>query len=264
MTQWFIKILDETKGPYTSSQIRQFAESGELKRDYWIRKGTGVDWKLAESVKGLEFGTQKQTRSSSPPTSRTMRHCPFCEEKIFSDAKKCKHCGEFVPEPSAKSDQSYPPATRFCPFCAEEILSDAKKCKHCGEFVPQLNAKINQSYRPAKILDIALNQKYVIYVILAQFVAWSVSMVLPIVGGILLLVTLIFQLFFVFTFCIANYESGVGVVLGLLSLIPCVGIVVLLIVNSKAIATLKSNGVPVGFWGVPNSSIRELKLEKQA
>ena len=25
--------------------------------------------------------------------------------------------------------------TRTCPFCAEEILSEAKKCKHCGEFV---------------------------------------------------------------------------------------------------------------------------------
>lgn len=24
---------------------------------------------------------------------------------------------------------------RKCSFCAEEILGDAKKCKHCGEFV---------------------------------------------------------------------------------------------------------------------------------
>lgn len=22
-----------------------------------------------------------------------------------------------------------------CPYCAEEILADAKKCKHCGEFL---------------------------------------------------------------------------------------------------------------------------------
>jgi hypothetical protein len=25
--------------------------------------------------------------------------------------------------------------TRKCSFCAEEVLRDAKKCKHCGEFV---------------------------------------------------------------------------------------------------------------------------------
>lgn len=24
-----------------------------------------------------------------------------------------------------------------CPFCAEEILSDAKKCKHCGEWLKE-------------------------------------------------------------------------------------------------------------------------------
>jgi hypothetical protein len=26
-----------------------------------------------------------------------------------------------------------------CPFCAEEIQDDAKKCKHCGEFIDSLN-----------------------------------------------------------------------------------------------------------------------------
>ena len=24
---------------------------------------------------------------------------------------------------------------RKCSFCAEEVLADAKKCKHCGEFI---------------------------------------------------------------------------------------------------------------------------------
>jgi hypothetical protein len=27
------------------------------------------------------------------------------------------------------------PATKRCPWCAEEILVDAKKCKHCGEYL---------------------------------------------------------------------------------------------------------------------------------
>lgn len=28
-----------------------------------------------------------------------------------------------------------PDATIKCPFCSEPILADAKKCKHCGEFL---------------------------------------------------------------------------------------------------------------------------------
>lgn len=32
-------------------------------------------------------------------------------------------------------------SVRKCSFCAEEILSDAKKCKHCGEFVTKAISK---------------------------------------------------------------------------------------------------------------------------
>jgi hypothetical protein len=31
--------------------------------------------------------------------------------------------------------------TRKCSFCAEEILADAKKCRHCGEFVSPVVSK---------------------------------------------------------------------------------------------------------------------------
>jgi hypothetical protein len=46
-----------------------------------------------------------------------------------------------------------------------------------------------------------------------------------------------------------------GVVLGILTLIPCVGLIVLLIINSKATGILKKNGVRVGLLGAKMSDL---------
>ena len=227
MAQWFIKVLDETKGPFTASEIRKMAASGELKPDYWIRKGTSEDWKSAQSVKGIEFGTNNLTLSSP------------AEER----------------------------ATRYCPYCAEEIYAEAKKCKHCGEFVTAPSGSLNELRKPTadqRILDIAQNQKYVIYVILAQFVALVVSAISPLLGGILILATLVLQLLFVFKLCMATFAKESGVILGILSLVPILGLLVLLIVNSAATKILKSNGIPVGFLGVPETAIQQLTQNNRA
>ena len=32
-----------------------------------------------------------------------------------------------------------------CPFCAEEILADARKCKHCGEYLDDSLKEKNSS-----------------------------------------------------------------------------------------------------------------------
>jgi hypothetical protein len=34
--------------------------------------------------------------------SDKLKKCPFCKEKIFSDAIKCKHCGEIIIKKSAE------------------------------------------------------------------------------------------------------------------------------------------------------------------
>ena len=40
-----------------------------------------------------------------------------------------------------------------------------------------------------------------------------------------------------------------GIVCGLLALIPCIGLITLLIINSKATSILRRNGIRVGFLG---------------
>lgn len=45
------------------------------------------------------------------------------------------------------------------------------------------------------------------------------------------------------------YGTGKGVLLGLLTSIPLVGLIVLLVVNGKATSVLRESGVHVGFFG---------------
>lgn len=62
---------------------------------------------------------------------------------------------------------------------------------------------------------------------------------------------------FVFMLAIALYNTGVGVLLGILTLIPLVGLIVLLIVNGKATNVLRAHGVRVGLLGARLDQIPE-------
>ena len=52
-----------------------------------------------------------------------------------------------------------------------------------------------------------------------------------------------------------TYGSGLGILLGVLCLLPLVGLLVLLAVNGKATRVLKQNGIRVGLLGADLSSI---------
>jgi hypothetical protein len=54
---------------------------------------------------------------------------------------------------------------------------------------------------------------------------------------------------FVILLAIKVYNLALGIVLGLLSILPCIGLIVLLVVNGKATRILQSNGYRVGLLG---------------
>jgi hypothetical protein len=60
---------------------------------------------------------------------------------------------------------------------------------------------------------------------------------------------------FVFLLAMKVYGAALGVFLGILTLIPCVGLIVLLVVNGKATSVLKQNGIRVGLLGADLSQV---------
>jgi hypothetical protein len=52
------------------------------------------------------------------------------------------------------------------------------------------------------------------------------------------------------------HGPGLGVLFGFLTLIPCVGLIILLIVNQQATSLLQRNKVRVGLFGARMSDIR--------
>ena len=107
--------------------------------------------------------------------------------------------------------------------------------------------------------SVAKFQKGILVCILFQLVAIIGQLALPPDIGLLIsiavLVVGIASGAFVFMLAIKVYGTGLGVLLGVLSLVPCIGLIVLLIVNGKATSVLKQNGIKVGLLGANLSAI---------
>jgi hypothetical protein len=106
---------------------------------------------------------------------------------------------------------------------------------------------------------VAQYQKVVILCILAYLVAIVAQVVFPreleLVTGLLIVAVGIVGTVFVFLLAIKTYKPAIGVALGILTLIPCVGLIVLLIINAKSTRILRSNGIKVGILGAKLSEI---------
>ena len=108
---------------------------------------------------------------------------------------------------------------------------------------------------------VARYQKWIIFCILYQLISVFVLLAgalgqstfvvaigwyLSLFGGLILLVPLTF---FVFLLAIKVFSTGIGILLGLLWLVPYFGLLVLLFINVRATRVLRENGIRVGLFG---------------
>ncbi len=103
------------------------------------------------------------------------------------------------------------------------------------------------------IREIATRQRALILCILLYLVAVAAQFFVPpqlqLVFDFGVLGIIVVSTVFVFLLCTKLYGVGIGILLGFLTLVPCAGLVTLLIVNAKATAILRKAGLKVGLLG---------------
>ena len=98
---------------------------------------------------------------------------------------------------------------------------------------------------------VAVYQRGMILCILLNIIIYILTLVTG--SGILQIaffILAIVQLVFVFGLARRTYNFAVAILLTILSLFPCLGLMILFIVNQRATKVLTENGIPVGFLGV--------------
>src|SRR5690606_15699565 len=90
--------------------------------------------------------------------------------------------------------------------------------------------------------------------VVGQFIVTVPVELRPLIGIALLLVMLAAAVL-VFMLAMRLYGIVAGVLLGILTLLPIIGLIVLLVINGKATGILRQNGIKVGFMGANVASI---------
>ena len=123
-----------------------------------------------------------------------------------------------------------------------------------------------RSGQRADVRQVAVAQKVILVCILIQIVNIVLQLVvvlgkLPIpqealmAASIVSLITSVVSAVYVFILAIRVYNTGLGILFGVLALVPCAGLIVLLVVNAKATGILQANGHKVGLMGADLSTI---------
>ncbi len=154
-------------------------------------------------------------------------------------------------------------------MCGEMIVATAAKCRFCGEVFDPTIKKLKKGGKgkKARMAAIASSQRNLIICILIQIVLYIATARdryratdrtrsrtrSPCIVALGLIAAGIAGTVFTFMLTMKIYSTAMGVILGLLTLVPCIGFLVLLSVNSSATKLLRESGHHVGFLGADMS-----------
>ena len=165
-----------------------------------------------------------------------------------------------------------------CPECDEEMeiagnmAGKTIKCIGCGgrivvpESAPKpkgrkRSKKRSQRYDTSELRQIALYQRVILFCILIYLIVVAAQFLIPEESRWLLLIVAVpvclTAAAFVFLLASTIYPTGLGILLGILTLIPLIGLIVLLVISQKATGTLQESGYKVGLLGASLSQFED-------
>jgi hypothetical protein len=110
-----------------------------------------------------------------------------------------------------------------------------------------------KQFRRSELRSIAMYQRGIMACILLYICTVVIAMALPgqmpLLRLAVVLVTGLISTVLVFLLSVQLFGAGLGVLFGFLTLIPCVGLITLLVINGQATGTLRRHGYHVGFLG---------------
>jgi len=110
------------------------------------------------------------------------------------------------------------------------------------------------------LYDIAVYQKAILVCILIYVLVVIVQFVVPSDARIFLAIGVfgigVVATVFVFLLALKVWRTGMGIVLAILTLIPCIGLIALVAINQQASGTLTKHGYEVGLLGANLSQFK--------
>ena len=106
---------------------------------------------------------------------------------------------------------------------------------------------------------IATRQRTIMYCILGYVLLFVAQFAVPgpvrMLFGLAAFAVSVTAAVFVFMLALSLYNTGVGILLGILTLVPLIGLLVLLTINGKATNILRHHGIRVGLMGADSSQV---------